>query len=211
VTPSKKSLSLDQQTGDPELVTERGMSDIATSSKQLNGDHMAVRKAKKEKTALAKASKDRRQIEATLSLSPVLSAAALIEKNGTVNCTPPDETGDPIRTVMRMSLALREKVADVKRGDMSGMEEMLVAQSHALDALFHNLASSAQEQPSMKNLEGKMKLALRAQSQCRATIETLSAVKNPRQAVALVRQANIASVQQVNNGPPQESAPAEEK
>ena len=41
---------------------------------------------------------------------------------------------------------------------------------------------------------------LRAQSQCRATIETLAVIKNP-QAVAFVRQANIAAgPQQVNNG-----------
>jgi hypothetical protein len=34
-------------------------------------------------------------------------------------------------------------------------------------------------------------LALKAQSQCRATLETLAAIKNP-QPVAFVRQANIA-------------------
>jgi hypothetical protein len=54
-----------------------------------------------------------------------------------------------------------------------------------------------------------MKLALRTQSQCRATIETLSVVKNPRQAVALVGQTNIAGLQQVNNNPAQAVAPAE--
>jgi hypothetical protein len=47
-----------------------------------------------------------------------------------------------------------------------------------------------------------MRLALKAQSQCRATLETLSVVKNPP-SVAFVRQANIANgPQQVNNGPP---------
>jgi len=45
-----------------------------------------------------------------------------------------------------------------------------------------------------------LKLALRAQNQCRATIETLSVVKNPPTAT-FVRQANIAAGhQQVNNG-----------
>ena len=43
--------------------------------------------------------------------------------------------------------------------------------------------------------------ALKAQSQCRATLETLAAIKNPAP-VAFVRQANIAhGPQQVNNGP----------
>jgi hypothetical protein len=44
-----------------------------------------------------------------------------------------------------------------------------------------------------------MRLALKAQSQCRATLETLSAIKNPP--VVFARQANITNgPQQVNNG-----------
>ena len=47
-----------------------------------------------------------------------------------------------------------------------------------------------------------MRLALRAQGQCRATLEMLAAIKNPS-SVAFVRQANIAhGPQQVNNGVP---------
>jgi hypothetical protein len=43
-----------------------------------------------------------------------------------------------------------------------------------------------------------MKLALKAQAQCRATIETLAAIKNPP---VFAKQANIANgPQQVNNG-----------
>ncbi|NVO05672.1 MAG: hypothetical protein HXX19_06900 [Rhodoferax sp.] len=43
-----------------------------------------------------------------------------------------------------------------------------------------------------------MKLALKAQSQCRATLETLAIVKNP---MPYIKQANIANgPQQVNNG-----------
>ena len=44
-----------------------------------------------------------------------------------------------------------------------------------------------------------MRLALKAQSQCRATIEALTNIKNPRP-VAYVRQANIGQAVQVNNG-----------
>jgi hypothetical protein len=44
-----------------------------------------------------------------------------------------------------------------------------------------------------------MRLALRAQNQCRATLETLAAIKNPP--VVFAKQANIANgPQQVNNG-----------
>ena len=46
-----------------------------------------------------------------------------------------------------------------------------------------------------------MRLALKAQAQCRATIETLAAMKNPP--VVIARQANISNgPQQVNNGEP---------
>jgi hypothetical protein len=45
-----------------------------------------------------------------------------------------------------------------------------------------------------------LRLALKAQGQCRATLETLAMIKNPHP-VAFVRQANIAhGPQQVNNG-----------
>src|SRR5690606_26950893 len=44
-----------------------------------------------------------------------------------------------------------------------------------------------------------MRLALKAQSQCRTTLETLAAIKNPP--VVFAKQANIAhGPQQVNNG-----------
>lgn len=43
-----------------------------------------------------------------------------------------------------------------------------------------------------------MRLALKAQAQCRSTVEALSAMKNPR--VQYVNQQNVAVNQQVNNG-----------
>jgi hypothetical protein len=53
----------------------------------------------------------------------------------------------------------------------------------------------------MDHLDHFLKLALRAQSQCRATWETLATVKNPPM-VGYVKQANIAhGPQQVNNAP----------
>ena len=51
----------------------------------------------------------------------------------------------------------------------------------------------------MPNLEGFMRMALRAQSQCRATLETLATIKNPP--IVYAKQANFAAGhQQVNNG-----------
>jgi hypothetical protein len=53
-----------------------------------------------------------------------------------------------------------------------------------------------------------LRLALKAQSQCRATVETLAEMKNPP--VVFARQANITTggQQQVNNGGMPHSAPA---
>ena len=47
-----------------------------------------------------------------------------------------------------------------------------------------------------------MRMAMKAQNQCRMTLETLAALKNPR--VVVAQQTNIAhGPQQVNNGPRQ--------
>lgn len=86
-------------------------------------------------------------------------------------------------------------------GDLRRAEEMLIAQAHSLDAIFGNLARRAVVQQQWSHYELLLRLALKAQSQCRATLETLAVIKNPPQ-LALVRQANIAhGPQQVNNGP----------
>jgi hypothetical protein len=47
--------------------------------------------------------------------------------------------------------------------------------------------------------EANMRMGLRAQSQCRATLETLAAIKNPP--IVYARQANVTTgPQQINNG-----------
>ena len=53
----------------------------------------------------------------------------------------------------------------------------------------------------MKNLEAYSRMALKAQNQCRMTLETLATIKNPP--IVYAKQANIAhGHQQVNNGTP---------
>lgn len=87
-------------------------------------------------------------------------------------------------------------------GNLGRMQAMLVAQSHTLDQLFHRMTrhalANAGEYP--ETTERYMKLALRAQAQCRANAEALQEMKHPK-TVAFVQQANIANgPQQVNNG-----------
>ena len=95
--------------------------------------------------------------------------------------------------------ALTAQTKAVTDGDLGRGEAMLAAQAHTLDAVFNNLARRAINAEYMDNLDRYLKLALRAQSQCRATWETLATMKNPPM-IGYVRQANIAhGHQQVNN------------
>jgi hypothetical protein len=95
---------------------------------------------------------------------------------------------------------LREQTKTVKGGDMAMVESMLYGQAVALQTVFTSLARRAALNAGeyINASETYMKLALRAQSQCRATLETLAIIKNP---MPYIKQANIANgPQQVNNG-----------
>jgi len=92
----------------------------------------------------------------------------------------------------------------LRQGDLTDAERMLMAQATTLDVIFNQLARRAalNVSQSLAACDAYLRLALKAQSQCRATLETLSLVKSPR-SVSFVRQANIANgPQQVNNGTP---------
>ena len=54
--------------------------------------------------------------------------------------------------------------------------------------------------PIKKDTTAYMRLALKAQSQCRSTIEAINEIKNPSSAPTFVKQANIGNAVQVNNG-----------
>ena len=101
---------------------------------------------------------------------------------------------------------LQQQARAANAGDLSRPEATLTAQAQTLDALFHTLTgwalNNAKEGGNAAHFETCMRLALKAQSQSRATVETLAAIKNPP--VVFARQANIAHGHQqvVNNGPP---------
>jgi hypothetical protein len=97
---------------------------------------------------------------------------------------------------------LSAQISAINGGDMHRAEGMLVAQAHTLEAIFHELVKVASDNlgTNLGGAETCLRLGLKAQAQCRATLETLAALKNPP-SVAFVRQANIAhGPQQVNNG-----------
>jgi hypothetical protein len=96
---------------------------------------------------------------------------------------------------------LREQAADINRGDLAQTEAMLMNQATALQSLFARLAERAMSCDHIPGFEANMRMALRAQNQGRATLETLATIKNPP--IVYAKQANIsAGHQQVNNGLP---------
>ena len=106
--------------------------------------------------------------------------------------------------------ALNVQVKEVQSGNLGSAEKTLVAQANTLDAIFNKLSRRAALNMGeyLNAAETYLSLALKAQTQCRATLETLAAIKNP-QPVAFVRQANIAhGPQQVNNAAAAEASRA---
>ncbi|WP_244097716.1 hypothetical protein [Burkholderia anthina] len=95
---------------------------------------------------------------------------------------------------------LLKQAKSVQEGNLAGLEAMLTTQANTLDLMFNTLALKSAQCDHMVKMESYLRLALKAQSQCRSTVEALAEIKNPRP-VAFVRQANIANgPQQVNNG-----------
>jgi hypothetical protein len=99
------------------------------------------------------------------------------------------------------SARLRDRVRAVNSRNLTDPEATLVAQAHTLDVLFAHLTRRAvlNMGHALNATETYFRLALKAQSQCRATLQTLADIKNPPTIFA--RQANITNgPQQVNNG-----------
>jgi hypothetical protein len=97
--------------------------------------------------------------------------------------------------------ALRDKVGAAREGNLLEAETLLTSQASTLNVIFAELARRSalimDDRPEAS--ERYLRLALKAQNQCRTTLETLAAMKNPPMIFA--KQANIANGhQQVNNG-----------
>ena len=119
----------------------------------------------------------------------------------TLNAYRPE--GVPMIPLQDLVNEVRAQGRLTNEGNLERPVATLTAQAHVLDSIFNKLAARASinigHYP--EAVERYLKLALRAQSQCRATLETLAAIKNPP--VVFAKQANIAhGHQQVNNGVP---------
>lgn len=96
--------------------------------------------------------------------------------------------------------ALAEMSKRVNANDMKEVEATLVCQATTLNIMFGELSRRAASNMGeyLDASERYMRMALKAQNQCRMTLETLSNIKNPP--VIYAKQANITNgPQQVNN------------
>lgn len=100
--------------------------------------------------------------------------------------------------ITSLLLELDAQIQRLRGGDMSAVEAMLFAQATALQAIFVDLATRAQRQERLPVMQAQLTMALKAQAQCRATLEALAEVKNPRHPT-FVRQQNVAQQQVVSN------------
>lgn len=106
----------------------------------------------------------------------------------------------PKTEIADVARALSDKISTIQNGDMQPIEAMLIGQAQALQTMFVTLGRMAASKTQLAQYTAFMNMALKAQSQSRATIQALTELKYPRQAT-FVKQANISSGhQQVNNG-----------
>ncbi len=133
------------------------------------------------------------QARAQAALSPSMNAAFAVESFGKPKFGEID--------IAAIVESLRLQISEIKNGDMSGPEAMLISQASALQSLWVNLMNRANRNAEyIESFESLLGFALKAQSQCRTTLLALNEIKFPKSAT-FVKQANIANQQQVNNGP----------
>jgi hypothetical protein len=136
---------------------------------------------------------------ARFSVDPVITAGAISKVFVGEMFVGDTKEGVDLQEIIK---ALNEHTKAVHGGDLKFVEEMLVSQASTLNTIFGSLCFRSAKNIQAGYLEASdtyMRLALRAQSQSRATLETLATVKNPP--VVFAKQANIANgPQQVNNG-----------
>lgn len=97
-----------------------------------------------------------------------------------------------------LTVRVQELTEEACAGNLSNMEAMLAAQAITLDAIFHRLAGQAELNVGQyaNTVDTYLRLGLKAQAQCRSTIEALVEIKAPKQYIS---QTNVANLMQVNN------------
>jgi hypothetical protein len=83
----------------------------------------------------------------------------------------------------------------LSQGSMERASDILLAQAHSLNALSSHMIRKGHSSDYVDHLKAYFNIALKAQNQCRMTLETLSEIKNPKPYI----QNNKAQYQQINN------------
>ncbi|MDY7525864.1 hypothetical protein [Sphingomonas sp. 10B4] len=83
--------------------------------------------------------------------------------------------------IMETMNALTEEADKAARGELTLSSQILTSQALALDAVFTDLARRAGGNVGPDAMERYMRLALKAQSNCRTTLEALSKLHQPRE------------------------------
>ena len=127
---------------------------------------------------------------AKLAVSPGMSSQRVVaaaERN---------EGLDEHLDIPQLMAVLKAESERLSEGKSEEVGPILANQALALQSLFSRLTESALSQSHMSNIGAIMRLALRAQSQCRATLETLSSLN--KAPTVFAQQANVATNQQIN-------------
>lgn len=95
--------------------------------------------------------------------------------------------------------AIQQQQDLLNKGDVSSLENMLLSQTHVLNAVFSNMVSHLSSADTLKKLDTYGRLALKSQSQTRQSISTLAEIKGIKK-TTFIHQVNQAHNQQVNNG-----------
>lgn len=147
--------------------------------------------AEQETTITGVIDSDKEKRQARTSLKPETNATLVVD---TYN-----ESFWGKQDLFTLKKAVTESIAPIQKGDLKRCEAMLMGQAIALESIFTNLARRAMHQENSRVMEILLRLSLKAQNQCRSTLETLTNMKNPP--IIYAKQANIANGhQQVNNG-----------
>ena len=132
-------------------------------------------------------------------MSDMLVQGVVLNASATAKFTKPQYDDVSLTDLLA---SLKDSGEAVNRGDFTALESMLTAQAVTLNVVFGELTRRAALNVGSYHatMELYLRLALKAQSQSRATVETLALMKNPP---VFARQANInnGGQQQVNNGP----------
>jgi len=97
------------------------------------------------------------------------------------------EGGDPIE----IRDFLEEVTGQVREGDLSAPEALLLSQSYTLNRVFHRQMERALNSEELIVREHQAELAFRAQNQCNRTLRTLLEFKNPKRATFIKQQNNM--------------------